>query len=46
MPKLKVRSLRSGNTYIVFGLSGALFLLWKGKWVYEPIEYYEPVMEG
>ena len=43
MPVLKVRSLRSGNTYIVFGLSGAMFLLWKGKWVYEPIEDYVPL---
>lgn len=43
----KVRSLRSGNIYTVYGLNGALFLLRKnGKWVYEPIEYYEPMEES
>lgn len=46
MPVLKVKSLRSGRIYVVYGLSGARFLLWKGDgWYFEPIEYYVPVEE-
>lgn len=43
MPVLKVKSLRSGRIYVVYGLYGARFLLWKDGWYFEPIEYYEPV---
>lgn len=44
MPVLRVKSLRSGNIYTVYGLSGGRFLLWKGDgWYYESIEYYVPV---
>ena len=44
MPVLKVKSLRSGRIYVVYGLSGARFLLRKDDgWYFEPIEYYEPV---
>lgn len=47
MPVLKVKSLRSGRIYVVYGMSGARFLLWKGDgWYFEPIEYYVPVESG
>lgn len=46
MPETKVKSLRSGKIYTVYGLSGGLFLLWKDGWYYEPIEFYVPVKES
>lgn len=47
MPVLKVKSLRSGRVYIVYGMSGARFLLRKEDgWYFEPIEYYVPVESG
>lgn len=47
MPVLKVKSLRSGRIYVVYGMSGARFLLRKEDgWYFEPIEYYVPVESG
>lgn len=44
MPVQKVKSLRSGRIYVVYGLCGTRFLLWKDDgWHFEPIECYEPV---
>ena len=46
MPELKVKSLRSGNIYVLYGWEGPFIRLWKGKWVLEPMEYYVPVKES
>lgn len=47
MPVLKVKSLRSGRIYVVYGMSGSRFLIWKnGAWHYEPIEFYVPLESG
>lgn len=47
MPVLKVKSLRSGKVYVVHGISGSRFLLWKNDvWHYEPIEFYVPAESG
>lgn len=47
MPVLKVKSLRSGRIYVVYGMSGSRFLIWKnGVWHYEPIEFYVPLESG
>lgn len=41
----KVRSKRSGQIYVVYGVSGNLIMLWKGAWVWEQINFYEPLEE-
>lgn len=47
MTVLKVKSLRSGRIYVVYGMSGSRFLIWKnGAWHYEPIEFYVPLESG
>lgn len=47
MPVLKVKSLRSGRIYVVYGMSGSRFLIWEnGAWHYEPIEFYVPLESG
>lgn len=45
MRELKVKSIRSGKIYTVYGWDGPFFRLWKGKWVWEPDEFYVPVKE-
>lgn len=47
MDVLKVKSLRSGKVYVVHGISGNRFLIWKNDaWHYEPIEFYVPAESG
>lgn len=39
----KVKSLRSGRVYTVYGVLGNLFVLWKrGRWIYDEMIHYVP----